>query len=369
MRHVAIIGRGIAGLSLAYELQKIGQKVVLIGPRTDPMMATQAAVGVSVTKGKSDPRQPLFAAKLAGHAHLKEYLPRIERETGMRIRRLVGSVYEPFHDDERFEKIRSRVFKDAPPLQTRAQAGIGLDRLVQSGVAAVIDTASMRGAFHYPGDLWFDPRDLLEALTVGVTSLGGTFLDRRVESAEDLTAILGTSRATDVVLAMGAGAGPLLQALQLDHLVLDPVAGATLEGETHNQSTGGAAGGRGAVVLDGTMNFVSYEDRTLFGSTSERGTEVSLTSIAQLETRLRFFARGVDSVSVRTGVRARFFDRMPAVGPVACPLFEGGTWVSLGYYKSGLQLAPLFCADLAQWIASGSPVPTLFPFAATRFSR
>ena len=67
----------------------------------------------------------------------------------------------------------------------------------------------------------------------------------------------------------------------------------------------------------------------------------------------------------RFGLRLRTKDRAPVCGRLSG--FADRIWVFSGFYKNGLQLAPLMAADLAQAIASNDETVISKQCIASRF--
>ena len=76
-KSIAIVGSGIAGLSLGYYLVRNGFKVTIFDTSDKPN-ASQCSQGVATIKGLKFSDRPLFHAKLEGHRFLLEMLEELK---------------------------------------------------------------------------------------------------------------------------------------------------------------------------------------------------------------------------------------------------------------------------------------------------
>lgn len=362
---VHIIGRGIVGLSIAWELSSLGWEVTLVGPRCLPGSGTAAAVGLSSVKGQLLGKKDLFQAKLEGHEKLGGWLARLEKEAGQNLPRDLSGVYETFDSMTGFDGIHERVFH-------RAFSGCYRVRTLRRAALEARHVTNFEplalGGFHYFRDLWFDPRIALQRLEHCLRHRGAKFIDdavvRVVPHPEcglrlDLGhAQLGIVSKSKTILATGAASNAILQASGIDHLQLKDVAGDTL--------VGSAKGLPDLLLRRDKTNMVVHGGQILIGSTAYPQGEYRPDPKTSLSFPAFLSTPEADLHSL-WGVRSRFRDRAPAIGPI--PIY-GGTrelWVALGFYKNGLQLAPLFAQKLATWLSSGVPPPAFSSFSTARF--
>jgi glycine/D-amino acid oxidase-like deaminating enzyme len=339
-----------------------GWDVTVIGPRERLGTASHAAVGVSSLKGHILPSQPLFLAKLKGHEQLPHWLANIERDSGQKIPQIKSGVVEPFFDLDGFSYLSERVFHRKFRGCLRARL-VGQSELSEAFFSPPFLNTTPRGAFYYPGDLWFDPIATLGALETAILRLKGTFIDDTVcrVSPGELAGIQvhGANAhysAKEVVVAVGAYTGDILQnsGLPTLHLQLSP--GETLYAQTNLDLSFN--------LRLGKTNYVGYQSELRWGSTSR--------SADNLETELGAgpAMRGIEALwseasrifkpdylqpnhkSIKWGLRTRTRDRAPVVGPLFWPNHElNKVWVATGFYKNGLQLAGLIAHQVGANLA------------------
>lgn len=366
---VIVIGRGFVGLSVAYELTQLGFAVTVVGPRMVPGTATQAAVGLSSVKGQLLGDKPLFAAKLKGHEKLASWLSQLEKDAGVTLPRDVRGVVEPYYDVTGFDGIRERVFH---------RAFTGCHRVSLLGRTALVERfpspllARAQGGFHYFADLWFDPREALRILEKVLRDRGAVFDEREVEAIlphSDRGVVLRFARddmgskddivpISQVVLAAGVFSRKILESSGIKSMTLEAVPGDTLELDTTMPDI---------LLRQGKMNVVVSQSRLWAGSTSYREGEARPDPARILDPFNAFLSTDRAAPRVLSGVRARFRDRCPAIGPQVLPSGDRSIWVALGFYKSGLQLGPLFAHSLARMIADPTAYPQDPSFSPARF--
>jgi glycine/D-amino acid oxidase-like deaminating enzyme len=376
---VHVIGRGIIGLSIAYEMCLRGWQVTVLGPKDLSGTASRAAVGVSSLKGHILPGHPLFLAKMKGHEGLPGWLKNIERDSGQVIPQLRSGVVEPFFDLKGFQYLSERIFHGKYRGCLRARLyGEGTDAEAQTGAGLL--RPRPRGAFVYSGDLWFDPDKTLTALETAIVRLGGTFLDVLVKrvipdlgSGASIEAEVDTGtdqsgqsiriKAQEVVIAAGAFTSEILETSLLPSLGLQYSPGETLFAKLNVAEPFN--------LRLGKTNYVAHEGLLRWGSSSRVVRDLAQeiqggASPSAVQTLLSDAERFIkptfmqqSSLQVRWGIRTRVRDRAPVVGPLFWPdLPLKKVWVAVGFYKNGLQLAGLLAHYLGDAL-SGVPVTPL----------
>ncbi len=324
---IGVIGRGIIGLAVAFELIKAGFEVVMIGPRETENSASHCALGLSSMKGLMLPRDPLFKAKLRGHYLFPYWLNAVSQQLPSKHKIPIyrGQVREPYQDLADYERIRKRAF-------TAAYTGL-----------YQIEDCRQQGFFHYPWDYWFHSQKLLNALddanSEGAKAVHSDFFVNKIISLNSGGYQLISTRGAElplaaVVLAAGVSSVDVLKNSQILSLYQNRIAGHSLYANadflTRHSSIFGAA----------SLNF--YDGYASFGSTGfdlDKAGEIHDKDLSDLRARLSVVHSSDLPWLPRYGVRSRLADRMPAIGPVSAE--HPRLLVAMGLYKNAFSLAPL----------------------------
>ena len=379
---IFIIGRGIAGLSTALELLRVGRTVVVIGPANAENAGTQAAVGLSSTKGAILAGKPLFTLKKMGYDGLRNWLRRLEEETNLKIPQFWTGSTELFFDLTGYERIRNRVFHRKFTGAFRAER-LGQEGLHRVGLRLGTNCGDAAGGFHYSGDGWFDPRRTLEVLEVAIRLRGGVFIDavvERVIEAEPgvkLETSKGPLTAFDVIIAAGWFSDSIL-AKSIRYEVAQTIRQLPFGGDTF-LGIDETLQDEQILVQFQKSTYVAFSGQRIFGSSCYRVPDSGPDADAARHEGLnglipKGFKLGLQKSTLTHsiwGLRGRAPDRQPLFGPLFLPSGNRRIWLVSGLYKNGLQLGPIFAREIAR-IFSLSNGPTelssLFvPFRPTRF--
>jgi len=349
--HVHVIGRGIVGLAAAFALQRRGARITVVGPAARQGSASRAAVGTSTLKGNILASSPFFALKLRGHAGLVAWLKTIEQASGSTIARDFGGSFEPFYNQKEYVYQRNRVF------HRQFTGCYSLKVLDSNALAAKFSSAGQfpaqtRGAFHYFRDGWYDPPRCLEALEAALKLSGAEFvggnvlrIDPRPEGGQAIYTSDGTYLAQETLLAAGVFSNEILANSGFKDIRQEPVEGETVVFAAPQLND--------AVLKMGKLNLVSHAGVLRVGSSSRRAADLGLCAVnSAAAAELAVHAAnqfGIESpFSTLWGIRGRFKDHCPAIGSLKWSDSKQRLWLATGFYKNGLQLAPLFAAKLAE---------------------
>ncbi|MNX37513.1 tRNA 5-methylaminomethyl-2-thiouridine biosynthesis bifunctional protein MnmC [compost metagenome] len=349
--HVAIVGAGIAGASVARALIAGGARVTVVEAERP------GAGGSGFPAALVTPRLDAGDALIAGfHAQALERARDLYRALpGAVIAEGVLQLEQAPRDATRFDKVAAQDLWPAQAMN-RLDAASASDHLGQT-----VATGGLRMA----GALALRPSAVLEpwlagaeGLTARVAALKPDDDGWRLLDADGQTILAADA----VVLSAGWGAAALAP-----DLPLAPVAGQAdwVDGPT----TAPVAWGGYAVPTESGL---------LFGATHDRGqtdlaptAEASARNLATLAAALpdlaaQVAAAGAGAVQTRKAVRATTPDRLPVAGSLA-----PGLYALTGLGSRGFCVAPLLGEHLAALILSQpSPLPTAFAdrLAAPRFA-
>lgn len=326
---IGVVGRGIVGQAVAFELLRLGFDVILIGPLETDESASRCALGLASIKGLMFPRDPLFKAKFHGHYLFPIWLKSIQQQLDEKhkIAFYRDYVYEPYRNKDEYKKIRHRAFSGS-----------------YTGLFPIVDDQQQK-AFHYPHDYWFQPKDLLNSLdqltSTGAKAVYNNFFLNKIVKLNCGDYKLISDRGQEillsaVVLAAGVNTCDILSNSNLLHLNQRRIAGHSLYANAEfliKQSN---------IFAAASLNF--YDDHAYFGSSSydqskNKTDDFREQDLIMLRRKLDELYPNDDQWQGLFGVRSLLADRRPAIGPIHDQ--HKRLLVATGLYKNGFALAPL----------------------------
>ncbi len=375
--HVAIIGRGIAGLATAYRLVKAGYQVSVFGrPDSASTAASWAASGVSTAKGLNSAQSPVFDLKLRGHYNLPRWIREIEASSGKSIAHDFHGVSEPVVSDDDLKKLCTRVYRERPLdlFGTKIFDRTQLDEVAGTQTFG----PEIQGALFYPQDGWVDPAELLGTLQIFLENTKVSFFDdeiSRIVPLENKGLSLKCSRGSfdfeDVVLAAGIGMEKILSDSGLSVRGFGGVAGCTMLFSLPLPE-------KARAVTRKTTNLLIHDQKGRFGSTKAKTSKIDeeflLSHAKILREQLQLMVGegskiGLSTLdSLQSGVRVRMKDRTPIMGYLRFPqCLNSRLHVLGGFYTNGFQFADLGAQGIVMSIQSGSMPAGFESFSPTRF--
>lgn len=384
-RHVAVIGAGIAGASVAAALARRGIEVTLIDRFDRSTLGETHLQGALYVKLAVETNLQ-SRVYLAGLLHSRRWLAWIDPD--QRLWHPSGVLQLALSEKEQARQARFLAGHPLPESVVR-----GLDAEAASAVAGVRVTAP---ALDYPSAAWVRPLELCVRLAAspGVRFRQGEV--RALQAEEDgwaLTLADGECLAADQVVV--AGASEATAFAQTVGLPLQPV-----RGQVSQLALPEGAPALGRVVCAGGYVPPAADGVLNFGATFGPG-ETDLAerqadhaaNLAELARGLPDFVAGLraagadlapERLTGRVGVRAASPDKSPYAGPVPdaeawredyavlakdatrVPDLPGrhhaGLWISSAHGSRGLASAPL-CAELIASRICDEPLPLEQPLA------
>lgn len=372
--HVAIIGGGIVGASVAYHLLRRGARVTVLD-RADPGQATAAAAGILPPLdhfASSSSVLPLIKAARAHYAELISALAEDdETDTGYAI---VGAL-QIASDDAEAERLPA-LARECDSMRAAGFAHIGTVAQLEASEARALFPAlspSLRGAVYTSGAARIDGRRLLAALRGAVLRRGGAWLHGDAEVFIEHGRVLGarhrerTITADAVVIAGGAWSAAVAQALSVNVSVA-PQRGQLVHLAVADEETEGWP-----IVLGFGWNYLLGfpEGRVVAGATREAGlgfaprpTAAGVHAVLEQALKLAPGLAGATLLEVRVGFRPASADGRPVVGVLA---EYPNVFVATGHGGYGLEAGPYSGALIAQLIVERSAPIDLAPFSPDRF--
>lgn len=363
MNDVIVIGAGLIGTGIAYELAKRGADVTVYD-RAEPGRAASWAGAGMLAPYSEQLREPLLALCDASLRAFPGFVEELHERTGVDAKLEAAGTLHVALDDGGAASLGANA---ATMTACGAQASV-LDRGAALAREPMLGR-EVRGAVYVANESQVDNRRLSRALFAACTNLGVRFAEAGdVEVECDARRVRGirTRRgfvpAGAIVNATGAWAGSLAGIPLHARVAVRPIAGemvalAVPRGFAH-----------GLVWSGGTYLVPRGDGRLLVGATVlDRGFDVRVTArgvAALLAVALRMAPALGEFALVETwaGLRPGSHDGLPYLGRTALD----GYFVAAGHYRNGILLAPITAQALAALVAEESPSVDLAAFDPKR---
>jgi glycine oxidase len=360
-----IVGGGIIGASLAFELANRKLNVLILDRQVPGQEASWAAAGMLGPEPES--AEDLAIAHLAkmSLASYPAFIEKIEEASKLKAAfRRDGALKIFFGANGENERDRTAA--------AHRRVGLAIESMTIAEARAIepaISTGASAAAW-LPGECSVDPRALTSAVLAacanrGVEIRAGIAAEQILERngrCEGVVAGGEKLHSKHVIVAAGCfsagvnGVGP--------YAPTSPVRGQIV-------ALLPAQGGLKCVLRSERGYVVPRNDgRIIAGSTSEHvGFEKKTTTdgIQQILSAAIELAPSLANATVAdawSGLRPDTPDHLPILGPAE----PDGLWIATGHYRNGILLAPGTARLMAEWIVEGKPSLALEQFSPRRFA-
>jgi len=352
---VVIVGAGLIGLGIAYELARRGASVRVIDAHEPGRAASWAGAGMLAPYTEAHPSADFEAFCVSSLALYPEFVADLRARSGVDARLALDGILEAAYDSPAQDRLRAQV-------ESRLARGIParwLDRdELQRFEPALGRTA--RGAAFSPSEGHVDNRRLGRALRGACDALGVRIDENTgpVALEADARRVLGVRHprgfvpAGAVVNAAGAWAGSIEGLPPHAVLPVAPVKGQMLALAMSSNFI------RRVLWLPGAYLVPRDDGRLLVGATVEdAGFDVRVTAAA-MRTLLDAALAALPALAELTivemwaGLRPATPDGLPYIGPTSL----GGYFVAAGHYRNGILLTPAtarLIADILEGRSTG----------------
>jgi glycine oxidase len=371
---VAIIGGGVVGASIAFELAEEELTTIVLDSQQPGLEASWAAAGMLSPAPHVPEDAPLTPLGSESLRLYPEFVAQIEEASGLTTDFARNGSLEIFFK-EHGESERDRVVNENRLLEIPCEPiSLGTAREMEPllGPAA-------RAAMWLPQETSIDPRALMEALLAAVRRRGieirsnfpvtGLLLDG--DHCHGVFAAGEKVTAKHVVVAAGAFCGKIAQEKTQGSDILaryactHPVRGQMLALQP--------AGFKLRKVLRSKRGYMvpRRDGRIVAGSTLEHAgfvkqvTAESISQILEGVAELVPELAGAEVVETWAGLRPGSPDGLPIIGPTDI----GGLLIATGHYRNGILLAPVTAKLIREWITRGKTTFDTDRFSPMRFTR
>jgi glycine oxidase len=365
-RDIIVVGAGIVGCAVAYELARRGASVEVIDERPVGMGATQASAGVLAPFLEAREGSPLLELTTRSLELYDDFLSRVSSDSGVAVPyRRTGTIDVAIDDSE------------------LAALGRTADVLSRRGVpAALVDGVSAREeephlAPDVIGALVVNPHgyvaaaDLTRALAIAARRHGAQLIEqsrvRRI-AADGNDRVVETDRGTltgsGIVIAAGSWAGEIVIDGVALRVPVRPVRGQLLYLGWTGPPLRRVTWSRGCYLVpweDGTVLVGATVEEAGF---DERATVAGVFDLLEAACAIVPHAWTAAFRGARVGLRPGTPDDLPIIGPSrVLPNVVYAT----GHYRNGILLAPLTAQVVADAMLENRIDPLLASVSPSRF--
>jgi glycine oxidase len=367
---IVVVGAGVVGCAVAYELARRGASVQIVdGRRPVGMGATQAAAGVLAPYIEGGEGNSVFLDLAVRSLHLYDsFISEVASDSGVAIRYHRTGTLEVTTSDDRMTSLRN--------IAARLEAQ-GLPLHLFDGQAARAEEACLSG--DVVGGLLISAHgfvgasDLTRALAAaarrhGAQLVEGSHVQRIVEVHGDLVVETGRGPLTGnaVVLAAGSWSGQIEIVGLGASIPVRPVRGQLLQVMWNGPPLR-------RVIWGERCYLVPWDDGTLLvGATVEEAGFDERTTVAGVRDLLDAACDLVPSawtagfLGARAGLRPASADHLPIIG--ASQVLPNLMYAT-GHYRNGVLLAPLTAQLVADAMLDNRIDPALEATSPRRFGR
>jgi glycine oxidase len=368
---IAIIGGGIIGASIAFELAAERLNVVVVDRKEPGREASWAAGGMLSLAPDSVRDLPLVPFARESLGRYPQFIEAIEDASGKRTNYARDGALEVFLSADAERKCDER-------LSELRGLGIGLERITE-GAARQIEraiSASTRAALWIPEEGTVEPRLLMDALLTaagnrGVEIRAGCGVTGLIREGDRCTALIAGGEkivAQHVVLAAGCFSGEIVNESWLKQLApTRPVRGQMIAFRPKRE----APGVRRVTRSEQGYLLPRSDGRIVAGSTIEEAgfdklvTAAGLSKILASALAICPELSGAEVIETWAGLRPGTPDDLPILGPADCE----GLWIATGHYRNGFLLAPATANLFRNWIVCANSGVNVAAFSPLRFAR
>lgn len=362
-----VIGGGVIGLSVAYEVARRGRSVMVVEKERPGSGATDVAAGMLAPIAEADASLPqIVQLGLDSVRRYPEMVARIEQDSGLDCDYVRSGTVMVALDADHREVLRHLAGE-------RERMGLEVRELSAGEARELEPRLSPRvvGGLQLMDDHSVDPRRLARALAAAIERRGGSLVFPAQVTAIDRegpsVAVKGASgqilqvRAGAVLVAAGSWTSRDIPGF--DHLPLRPVKGQVvrvrgeklIERVVRTPDVYLVPRSDGELVVGASSEEKGFDDRQLIGPILRLLTDAwrALPEIRELE----LFETNV-------GFRPTLRDHLPAIGPSGVE----GVYLATGHYRHGILLAAATAELLAGLIVDGDSPELLQAFDPRRFA-
>lgn len=345
--NVVVVGAGVIGYAVAYELAARGAQVRIVDPRGHGTGATRASAGILAPYIEGGHSAALLQLGLASVSQYDSFLARVISDAGRDVEcRHIGTLQIALDENEarELEKQASQLARLRADHSLVSKSDLAR---IEPGV-----TPDARAGLLVPQHGYVGVSSLMAALVAAASRHGVAPLATKVEAVSKadgqvhLTTSDGDLSCDAAIIAAGSWSGGI-SARPAPAAPVRPVRGQLVQ----LQSSPGALQ---HIVWGSACYLVPWNDGTvLVGATvedvgfDERVTDAGVRQLRGSGERIAPALQSATFVEARAGLRPATGDELPIVGPSST---IPGVFYATGHYRNGILLAPWTASAIADLV-------------------
>jgi glycine oxidase len=366
-RDIVVVGAGVIGCALAYELSRRGASVEVIDDRGTGQGATQASAGMLAPFSEAPDAGPMRDIAGRGLDAYDRFVASLGDTTALSTNYQRSGTLEVAETADSRDRLRQIE-------QVLTERGIEAHWLEGAALAAAepaLASEVARAGLLISGQGFVGVADLTRALAAAARRHGASFIEhghvRGVNRAGDELSVVtdrGTLSADTVIIAAGAWSGAIEVEGATTRVPVTPVRGQLLQLHWPHGRPKRVVWSDGCYVVpwaDGTVLVGATVEDAGF---EERNTVAGVGSLIEAVRALMPGVSEASFVAARAGLRPGSPDHLPIVGRSTV---EPRVVYATGHYRNGVLLAPLTAELVADLVIDDRHDPILDVMSPARF--
>lgn len=346
--NITVVGAGVVGCAVAYELASRGARVELVDPRGPGRGASGASAGIlaPLVEGHSP---GLLRLGMCSVALWDDFIRRVQRDSAQAIEyERSGTLHVALNQAQSAElSTLARGLEGAAVPHTVLDARDAAK--LEPGLASGTTMALLVPAHGFVG-----PASLIDALVRAATARGVSLIEARVANISEI-------RSDAIVIAAGSWSAEFVKAPQP---FVKPIRGQLLSLSMEQRPASRVVWGTdcyvvpwkdGTVLVGATVEDVGFDERT---------TTAGLRGLLNAAVELMPALEHAQFREARAGLRPKTADELPAIGRSST---MPHVFYATGHYRNGVLLAPLTASLIADLVLDGRERPELADVRPDRF--
>jgi glycine oxidase len=363
---IIVVGAGVVGCAIAYELSRRGASVEVVDERAIGMGATQASAGILAPYVEAHEGSPLFELSVRSLDLFDEFVERVTSESGVAVSYRRSGTLQVATDDASMKALR-----ETAELLSRA----GVHAEIVDGPAARSEephlAADVAGGLVITTHGFVSANELTRAVAAAARRHSARFVAQsrvqriaRVNGDIVVDTDRGSLNGNAVVLAAGSWSGTIDVDAVTPRVPVRPMRGQLLylvwPGSPLRRVTWSprcylVPWDDGTVLVGATMEDAGFDERT---------TVAGIRDLMDAACEVVPHTWTAAFAEARVGLRPRSADDLPIIGPSR---IIPSLMYATGHYRNGVLLSPLTAKLVADVMLDGRVDPVLESVRPSRF--